>query len=67
MKLCIPILLFQHTIKSYEIIDEAYKIVQIAFSHSKLVISTTYRAIICVNNGGSKWNISQIGRKDRKV
>lgn len=61
------LLIIQHTTKSYEIINEAYSIVQIAFSYSNLVISTTYRAIICTNKSGNKWTISQIGRKDRKM
>lgn len=58
----------KHQSRSIEILNEAYSIVQMGFLHPCLVVSTVYRAIVCVKASvGDKWNISQIGKTDRKV
>lgn len=56
-----------HLSKSLEIINESYEIVQISFSKPWLLISTIYRAIICVRDSDGLWKVSQIGKKDRKI
>lgn len=54
--------------KSGKILNEAYGIVQIGFNSPWLLVSTVYRAIICRKNGATgDWNVSQIGKKDRKI
>lgn len=57
----------QHVSKSLEILNEAYDIVQICFRKPWLLISTVYRAIVCEKSKDGKWQVSQIGKKDRKV
>lgn len=58
----------RHQSRSIEILNEAYSIVQMGFVHPCLVVSTVYRAVICTKaDGGDKWNVSQIGKTDRKV
>lgn len=64
-----------HISKSVEIINEAYSIVQIGFIYPWLLVSSIYRAIVCVHDGTNKqpaaesnaWRVTQIGTKDRKV
>lgn len=58
----------QHISKSMEVINEKFAIVQMQFSSPWLLISTLYRAIVCrKNDETNQWNVSQIGRTDRKV
>lgn len=58
----------RHQSRSIEIVNEAYSIVQMAFVHPCLVVSSVYRAVVCVkSDADDKWNISQIGKTDRKV
>lgn len=58
----------QHISKSMEVINEKFAIVQMQFSTPWLLISTLYRAIVCRRNDETnRWNVSQIGRTDRKV
>lgn len=58
----------RHQSRSTEILNEAYHIVQMGFMHPCLIVSTVYRAVVCVKaDAGDKWDISQIGKTDRKV
>lgn len=58
----------EHISKSVKILNEAYGIVQIGFCSPWLLVSTVYRAIICRKNDATgDWNVSQIGKKDRKI
>lgn len=58
----------KHQSRSTEILNEAYCIVQMSFMHPFLIVSSVYRAVVCTRTeGGDKWNISQIGKTDRKV
>lgn len=58
----------RHQSRSVEILNEAYSIVQMGFWHPCLVVSTVYRAVVCIKaDVGDKWNILQIGKTDRKV
>lgn len=58
----------QHISKSMEVINEKFAIVQMQFSSPWLLISTLYRAIVCRKNDvTNQWDVSQIGRTDRKV
>ncbi|KAL3284748.1 hypothetical protein HHI36_018892 [Cryptolaemus montrouzieri] len=56
---------YMHICKSLEILNESYEVVQLSYSNPKLVVSTTYRSIICERT--DKWNVVQVGQKDRKV
>lgn len=56
-----------HICKSVEVVNEKFGIVQMQFSSPWLLVSTLYRAIVCKQDDSSKWNVSQIGRSDRKV
>ncbi|KAK9885857.1 hypothetical protein WA026_013734 [Henosepilachna vigintioctopunctata] len=56
---------FMHICKSLEILNESYEVVQLSYSKPYLVISTTYRTIICEKT--NKWNVVQVGQKDRKI
>lgn len=57
-----------HISKSVEILNEAYGIVQIGFCSPWLLVSTVYRAIVCRKNDATgDWNVSQVGKKDRKI
>lgn len=58
-------LLLQHICKSIEILNETYEVVQLSYYQHNLLISTTYRSIVCQKQ--DKWKISQVGKKDRKV
>lgn len=58
----------KHQSRSVEILNETYSIVQMGFLHPCLVVSTVYRAVVCVKaDVGDKWNILQIGKTDRNV
>ncbi|KAF5296060.1 hypothetical protein FQA39_LY12682 [Lamprigera yunnana] len=56
---------YMHLCKSVEILNESYEVVQLSYQQQCLLVSTTYRSIICKKE--SKWKVSQIGKKDRKV
>lgn len=56
-----------HQSKSLEILSEAYEIVQLSVHQSYLLVATLYRCIVCRRDvQGNKWQITQVGRKDRK-
>ncbi|EDW00950.1 WD repeat-containing protein CG11141 [Drosophila grimshawi] len=57
----------KHLSKSLEILSEAYEIVQLSVHQSYLLVATLYRCIVCrCDAKTSKWQITQVGRKDRK-
>ncbi|XP_055902769.1 WD repeat-containing protein CG11141 [Eupeodes corollae] len=57
-----------HLSKSVEILNEAYEIVQLSIHQSYLLVSTLYRSIICQRNSKTnQWQLSQVGKKDRKT
>ncbi|KAJ8922325.1 hypothetical protein NQ315_004268 [Exocentrus adspersus] len=56
---------YMHICKSLEILNEAYEVVQLSYSLQRLLVSTTYRSIICQKL--DKWKVCQVGKKDRKV
>lgn len=56
---------YMHICKSLEILNESYEVVQLSYANPKLIVSTTYRSIICEQ--ADKWNVMQIGRQDRKI
>ncbi|CAG9856156.1 unnamed protein product [Phyllotreta striolata] len=56
---------YMHICKSVEILNEAYEVVQLSYNLKRLLVSTTYRSIICQNL--EKWKVSQVGTKDRKI
>lgn len=57
----------QHLSKSVEILSEAYEIVQLSVRQSYLLVATLYRCIVCqMDAQTSQWNITQVGKKDRK-
>lgn len=57
-----------HLSKSVEILNEAYEIVQLSIHQSYLLVSTLYRSIICQRNPKTnQWQLSQVGKKDRKT
>lgn len=58
-------LLLQHLCKSAEILNETYEVVQLSYYQHNLLISTTYRSIICQKM--DKQKVSQVGKKDRKM
>ncbi|KMY91978.1 WD repeat-containing protein CG11141 [Drosophila simulans] len=56
-----------HLSKSVEILSEAYEIVQLSVRQSHLLVATLYRCIVCqLDAQTSQWNITQVGKKDRK-
>lgn len=57
----------QHISKSTEVINEKFGIVQMHFCNPWLLISTLYRAVVCKRDETNEWQVSQIGRTDRKV
>lgn len=58
----------QHISKSSEILNESYEIVQIDFRQPHLLVTTSYRAIVCDRQPDTgNWRVQQIGTKDRKV
>ncbi|XP_044270241.1 WD repeat-containing protein CG11141 [Tribolium madens] len=56
---------YMHICKSVEILNESYEVVQLSYSQQRLLVSTTYRSIICQRHG--KWKVCQVGKKDRKI
>ncbi|KRT79596.1 hypothetical protein AMK59_8493 [Oryctes borbonicus] len=56
---------YMHICKSVEVLNESYEVVQLSYYQQNLLISTTYRSIVCQREG--KWKVSQVGKKDRKV
>lgn len=57
--------LLQHVCKSVEILNESYEVVQLSYKQQYLLISTTFRSIICFHS--DKWKVCQVGKKDRKM
>lgn len=55
------------TCESREIINEKYEIVQMSLRRDQLLVSTTYRTVICTPEDASKWRVTQVGKKDRKM
>uniref|UniRef100_A0A1B0AGG1 WD repeat-containing protein CG11141 n=1 Tax=Glossina pallidipes TaxID=7398 RepID=A0A1B0AGG1_GLOPL len=55
----------EHISKSIEILNEAYKIVQMSAHKGYLLVSSLYRSIVCHRANGV-WVVTQIGKKDRK-
>lgn len=60
LKICL-----QHVCKSVEILNESYEVVQLSYKQQYLLISTTFRSIICFHS--DKWKVCQVGKKDRKM
>ncbi|KAF2882582.1 hypothetical protein ILUMI_23599 [Ignelater luminosus] len=56
---------YMHLCKSIEILNESYEVVQLSYHQQSLLVSTTYRSIICKRE--DKWKVTQVGKKDRKV
>ncbi|XP_049290067.1 WD repeat-containing protein CG11141 [Anopheles funestus] len=58
------------TCQSREIINERYEIVQMDLYRSKLLVSSSFRTVICSpeeEDGGQRWRVAQVGKKDRKM
>ncbi|XP_058465298.1 WD repeat-containing protein CG11141 isoform X2 [Malaya genurostris] len=53
--------------ESREIVNEKYEIVQLSLQKEYLLVSTTYRTVICTQEDPCKWRVTQIGKKDRKM
>lgn len=54
-------------IKSQEILNESYEIVQISVKKADVLISTIFRTVLCSKHGDTlEWTIVQIGSKDRR-
>ncbi|XP_058832057.1 WD repeat-containing protein CG11141-like [Topomyia yanbarensis] len=53
--------------ESWEIVNEKYEIIQLSLQKEYLLVSTTYRTVICVQEDPGKWRVTQIGKKDRKI
>ncbi|XP_060519707.1 WD repeat-containing protein CG11141 [Cylas formicarius] len=56
---------YMHVCKSSEILNETYKIVQLSYCQQRLLISTTFRSILC--HKSDKWVVTQVGKRDRKT
>ncbi|KAF5295886.1 hypothetical protein FQR65_LT10374 [Abscondita terminalis] len=56
---------YMHLCKSVEILNESYEVVQLSYHQQSLLVSTTYRTIVCKKE--NKWKVCQVGKKDRKV
>ncbi|EEZ99531.1 WD repeat-containing protein CG11141-like Protein [Tribolium castaneum] len=56
---------YMHICKSAEILNESYQVIQLSYSQQRLLVSTTYRSIICQRL--DKWKVCQVGKKDRKI
>lgn len=56
---------YMHLCKSTEIVNESYEIIQISYYQNSLLISSVYRTIVCEKKN-LKWEVSQVGKKDRK-
>uniref|UniRef100_A0A182WF40 WD repeat-containing protein 55 homolog n=1 Tax=Anopheles minimus TaxID=112268 RepID=A0A182WF40_9DIPT len=58
------------TCQSREIINERYEIVQMDLHRSKLLVSSSFRTVICTpeeEEGSQRWRVAQVGKKDRKM
>lgn len=55
------------TCESREIVNEKYEVVQMCLRKDKLLVSTTYRTVICSQEDLYKWRVTQVGKKDRKM
>uniref|UniRef100_A0A182P9E6 WD repeat-containing protein 55 homolog n=1 Tax=Anopheles epiroticus TaxID=199890 RepID=A0A182P9E6_9DIPT len=59
------------TCQSREIINERYEIVQMDLYRGKLLVSSSFRTVICSpeeeEGGGQRWRVAQVGKKDRKM
>lgn len=63
------------TCQSREIINERYEIVQMDLHRGKLLVSSSFRTVICSpeeeqdedGHGGQRWRVAQVGKKDRKM
>uniref|UniRef100_A0A182K090 WD repeat-containing protein 55 homolog n=1 Tax=Anopheles christyi TaxID=43041 RepID=A0A182K090_9DIPT len=58
------------TCQSREIINERYEIVQMDLHRGKLLVSSSFRTVICSpeeEEGGQRWRVAQVGKKDRKM
>ncbi|XP_035901473.1 WD repeat-containing protein CG11141 [Anopheles stephensi] len=59
------------TCQSREIINERYEIVQMDLYRGKLLVSSSFRTVICSAEeepeGGQRWRVAQVGKKDRKM
>ncbi|GLV45560.1 uncharacterized protein CBL_02580 [Carabus blaptoides fortunei] len=56
---------YMHLSKSVDILNEAYEVVQLSYCQQHLLVSTTYRSIVCKKE--DKWKVCQVGKKDRKT
>nr|CAD7426485.1 unnamed protein product [Timema monikensis] len=54
-----------HLSKSSEILNEKYEIVQLSYSQQLLLVSTSYRSIVCHRD--DRWKVAQVGQKERKA
>lgn len=62
----------ENVCRSTSIVNEAYGIVQMSFASPWLLVSTLFRAIVCIKDASAstptdKWKVLQIGKTDRKV
>uniref|UniRef100_A0A182MXY1 WD repeat-containing protein 55 homolog n=1 Tax=Anopheles dirus TaxID=7168 RepID=A0A182MXY1_9DIPT len=55
------------TCQSREIINERYEIVQMDLHRTKLLVSSSFRTVICSPEDGERWRVAQVGKKDRKM
>lgn len=55
------------TCEAREIVNEKYQVVQMSLRKDKLLVSTTYRTVICTQEDSRRWRVTQVGKKDRKM
>ncbi|XP_062555698.1 WD repeat-containing protein CG11141 [Armigeres subalbatus] len=55
------------TCAAREIVNEKYRVVQMSLRKDKLLVSTTYRTVICTQEDSKRWRVTQVGKKDRKM
>ncbi|XP_058066431.1 WD repeat-containing protein CG11141 [Anopheles bellator] len=57
------------TCQSREIINERYEIVQMDLRPGQLLVSSSFRTVICQpeDGGTQRWRVAQVGKKDRKM
>ncbi|EAT33576.1 AAEL014146-PA [Aedes aegypti] len=55
------------TCEAREIVNEKYHVVQMSLRKDKLLVSTTYRTVICSQEDLKRWRVTQVGKKDRKI
>ncbi|KAK7791329.1 hypothetical protein R5R35_011714 [Gryllus longicercus] len=55
---------YMHLSKSVELLNEKYEIVQLSYCQQLLLVSTTYRSIVCHRD--DRWRVAQVGQKERK-